>query len=326
MTDLVSIVMPAYNAKEYIGSAIDSVLDQTYPFWELVIVDDGSTDQTFEYVHSNYNDPRIILIRQQNKRLGGARNRAMESCSGKWIAFLDSDDLWERSKLGKQMTFLKQHQNVDVIFSTGYIFTGNDTNNLLDYETVNGFFDPATMYRMEYEGNYIPVLSVVARKTLIDRIGRQEENRFFAGCEDWDYWIRMAKAGAVFYGHPEKLFYYRKHAASMSNDNVMMRLSQASLFLKNYDPTLINKQEAFSRISPLIYPLVFSLIDKKDFAAVRYLLSNMLRAFPSWHLRATLMVASAFRANSKPAVALISKIRTAISMIQLRGKATVPIV
>ena len=105
--DLVSIIVPAYNAEKYIADAIGSVLRQTYPYFELIIVDDASTDRTAEVVQS-FSDQRIKLIRHaSNKGPGAARNTAIEAARGKWIAFLDADDQWKANRLERLVDVLK---------------------------------------------------------------------------------------------------------------------------------------------------------------------------------------------------------------------------
>lgn len=109
MGDLVSIIMPSYNTSQYIAETIQSVIDQSYQNWELIIVDDCSTDNT-DYVVSKINDQRITFLK--NKKNSGAavsRNRALREAKGKWIAFLDSDDLWKPDKLEKQIQFMKKN-------------------------------------------------------------------------------------------------------------------------------------------------------------------------------------------------------------------------
>lgn len=109
MSDLVSIIMPSYNTSQYIAETIQSVIDQSYQNWELIIVDDCSTDNT-DYVVSKINDQRIIFLK--NKKNSGAavsRNRALREAKGKWIAFLDSDDLWKPDKLEKQIQFMNKN-------------------------------------------------------------------------------------------------------------------------------------------------------------------------------------------------------------------------
>ena len=115
MNDLVSIIMPSYNTQKFIEETLDSVLAQTYTNWELIIVDDCSTDNTDEIVSPFLSDSRIIYI--QNEKNSGAavsRNRALREAKGKWIAFLDSDDLWTPDKLEKQIAFMQ---------SNGYCFS-----------------------------------------------------------------------------------------------------------------------------------------------------------------------------------------------------------
>lgn len=110
MNDLVSIIMPSYNTAEYIAESIDSVINQSYTNWELIIVDDASTDNTDFIVEHYLKDRRIRYL--QNERNSGAaisRNRALAIAKGKWIAFLDSDDLWDKEKLNRQVSFMEQN-------------------------------------------------------------------------------------------------------------------------------------------------------------------------------------------------------------------------
>lgn len=118
MDKLVSIIMPSYNTGRYIAQSIQSVLAQTYPNWELLIVDDCSTDDTDQIVAPFLTDPRISY-RKNPRNLGAAltRNSAIRQAKGKYVAFLDSDDLWEKEKLQKQVAFMQEH---------GYAFTFTD--------------------------------------------------------------------------------------------------------------------------------------------------------------------------------------------------------
>ena len=103
---LVSVIMPSYNSEKYIKDSIESVLKQTYPFWELIIVDDCSTDETIEIIKS-LNDDRIrLFVNDHNSGAALSRNKALKEAKGKWIAFLDSDDLWLPTKLEEQLKFM----------------------------------------------------------------------------------------------------------------------------------------------------------------------------------------------------------------------------
>lgn len=117
MNETVSIIMPSYNTAEYIGQTIDSVLAQTYTDWELIIVDDCSRDNTDEVV-GRYTDPRIRYLKNEvNSGAAVSRNRALREAKGRYIAFLDSDDLWDKDKLKEQLSFMKEK---------GYAFTYTD--------------------------------------------------------------------------------------------------------------------------------------------------------------------------------------------------------
>ena len=118
-TKLVSIMMPAYNAEKYIKEAIESVLAQTYLDWELIIVNDGSTDRTPEII-STYRDPRIGVLHQTNSGEAAARNLALAHMSGAWVAFLDADDLFFPGHLAQAMNYLEQHPGRDAVYTDGF--------------------------------------------------------------------------------------------------------------------------------------------------------------------------------------------------------------
>ena len=118
MKELVSIIMPSYNTGRYIKDSIESVRAQSYTNWELIIVDDCSTDDTDKIVEQYLTDDRIIYIKNAtNCGAALSRNQALREAKGKWIAFLDSDDLWEPLKLEKQIAFMQDH---------GYAFSYTD--------------------------------------------------------------------------------------------------------------------------------------------------------------------------------------------------------
>lgn len=128
---LVSVIMPSWNTAEYIGASIQSVLNQTYSNWELLIVDDCSSDNTDEVVKS-FQDKRIVYFKNE-KNSGAAltRNRALREAKGEWIAFLDSDDLWASQKLEHQISFMKEN---------GYVFSYHE------YEKIDEQSNPLQMY------------------------------------------------------------------------------------------------------------------------------------------------------------------------------------
>ena len=113
-TDLISVIIPTYNRAHLIKRSAQSVLNQTYKNLELIIVDDGSTDNTKEVIDS-LNDERIVYVKQENHGVSSARNTGINVANGKYIAFQDSDDIWHSDKLEKQINTLKQN-NADIVF------------------------------------------------------------------------------------------------------------------------------------------------------------------------------------------------------------------
>lgn len=205
MSDLVSIIMPSYNSEQYIDDSIQSVLNQTYGNWELIIVDDCSTDRTVQIIKS-YNDSRIVFLQnEQNRGAASARNYALKEAKGKWIAFLDSDDIWHAEKLERQIRFMKEH---------GYHFSFTD-------------------YRIQFNGEWFPYVctgpDVVTKRKLYDYCYFSTitvlYDREYIGLiqitdlrknNDYAMWFQALEKCAA-YRLPECLSYYIKHDNSISS-------------------------------------------------------------------------------------------------------------
>jgi len=188
-TPTVSIIIPTYNRAELIGKAISSVLVQSYGDFELIIVDDGSTDATADVVGS-FHDSRIIFLKQENRGRSVARNRAIALSRGRYIAFLDSDDEYLEQKLELQVAYMDLHPDVGIVYTSAYCI--DELGRSLDrhaylasaagniYKEV-AFFQPVT----------ITLPTVMIRKEVLDSVGYFDEamERF----EDTDLWRRVAK-------------------------------------------------------------------------------------------------------------------------------------
>lgn len=216
---LVSIIMPAYNSERYVAESIDSVLAQTYTNWELIIIDDGSIDNTRRIV-SQYTekDARIKYIYQTNQKQGKARNTGISNSKGDLIAFLDSDDLWVPKKLETQLAYLKKSKT-DLIFSDGYIFTNNLNNIKGSFQTLNGVFQGDKGLELFLAQNRIPILSVLTYKLIINTVGGFEENQQIQNVEDYHLWLKLLIGGFSFYGLPDKLVYYRQHDSQSTTED-----------------------------------------------------------------------------------------------------------
>jgi len=277
--------MPAYNAEQYIQQSIESVINQTYQNWELLIINDGSADGT-KQIADSYSaiDNRIFVINQENKRLGAARNAGIKAAKGEWLAFLDSDDLWHPDKLEKQIAYYEQNTNIDIIYTAGWTFNNNDLTVLKPYIIQIGICNAKQMYNLQYEGNCIPVLSVIIKKNVVTKTGFQGEDLSIAGCEDWDYWMRAAKAGATFYGMEDKLFYYRRHDSNMSSDITKMGIAELSVLLKNFDPKLISTNHFISTFKKRLKHIVIMIFNEGKAAQLKPLLLNINKISSSIYL------------------------------------------
>jgi len=253
--------MPAYNAEKYMEASIASVIDQTYTNWELIIVNDGSVDNTLP-IAERYTgiDKRIRVVTQVNKRLAAARNTGIRNSEGEWITFLDSDDIWHKEKLEKQILISRQQPDISFIYTGGWIFNESNLDDLKPYPTIYGKYTSVQMYNAIYKCNYIPVLSVMVRADIIKKVQFSEDKLFFYGCEDWDCWFRVAATDVNFYGLDEPLFYYRRHSNNMSNKGLEMYVAQTTCMLKNFNDTLDDKASIKKYLKDIVDPLVSKLI------------------------------------------------------------------
>ncbi len=198
---LVSVIMPAYNCEKYIVQAVNSVLSQTYSNLELVVVDDGSHDNTAKIVDGlSKSDLRIRLyINNANMGVSAARNRGISLAAGDWIAFLDSDDMWEKTKIEKQMIYANE-------MNAQFLFTGVSYINE-NGEHYNGTFEvpDRVTYKQLLKQNVIACSSVLIRKYFFNTIKMERDEMH----EDYASWLRVLKTGGCAYGINEPLLYYR---------------------------------------------------------------------------------------------------------------------
>lgn len=206
MDELVSIIMPSYNTGRFISGTIESVLAQSYSNWELIIVDDCSTDNTDEIVAEFLKDARIHYIKNEhNSGAAVSRNRALREAKGKWIAFLDSDDLWKSEKLEKQIVFMKKH---------GYAFSYTDYMIRLNGEWLPYVFTgPKVVTRTKiYNYCYFSTITVMYDREKIGLIQIEDLRKN----NDYAMWLQAVEKSNC-YRFPECLSYYIKHEGSVSS-------------------------------------------------------------------------------------------------------------
>ncbi|OWK71758.1 glycosyltransferase family 2 protein [Pedobacter sp. AJM] len=216
---LVSVIMPAFNAALYIGEAIESVINQTFRNWELLIVNDGSTDATEEIILDfEKKDRRIKYLFQENGKQGKARNLGIAHSVGKYIAFLDADDLWVSNKLAIQVTYLIANPEIDLIFSQGYSLNQNEPT---DFDVLVKPLWTIQDLPLFIEKNQIPILSVVVKKKCLNEVSNFIEDLNIQYGEDYYLWLKLLYNNDTFCSINNRLFYYRLHRdQSTFNKNI----------------------------------------------------------------------------------------------------------
>lgn len=212
---MVSVIIPARNALSYLPQALGSVYAQTFTDFEVTLVDDGSSDGTAEWVEV-LNEPRLTFIRQPHQGSAAARNTGLKHADGDYIAFLDADDLWEPTKLAKQVAYLDIHPEVGLVHSAiSYIDEKGCPINRVLSATGNGY-----VWAQMLESNLVRCGSTpMIRRSCFDVVG--EFDTSLQVFQDWEMWIRIAKLYplAVL---DEPLAAYRQHPANISKSYGLM--------------------------------------------------------------------------------------------------------
>lgn len=226
LNPLVSVIMPAFNAGKTINESILSVINQTYKNWELIVVNDGSQDNTSEIV-KKFKNENILLIEQTNKGVSNARNVGIHNSKGEYIAFLDADDLWVSSKLEKSLIEFDS-SSCDLIYSRIKIFKNNinDASSFIYRELI---VERDDYYRLLIY-DYMPTLTVVVKKSVLEKIGYFDE--LLNGTEDWDLWIRITKEHKIKFIQ-EELAYYRNHESGLSKQSDKQLLEEFKVIKKH---------------------------------------------------------------------------------------------
>lgn len=238
----ISIIIPAYNQANYLGEAIQSVLDQTCGDFDLVIVDDGSTDDT-EKVVSKFRDLRIRCIRQDNRGLSAARNRGLQNSFGKYVTFLDADDLFVPDKLEVLSEALDRDPELGLVAGQAVLIDENRNPLGKIYDTPLPE-DPLNFLLW----NPLHVGSVMLRRSWQQKVGLFDES--LHAYEDWDMWLRLIRAGCRLgsIGRPVSL--YRFHGDQMTRDKDRMTAACFAVLDKTYgDPQLPEKWRALKSLA-----------------------------------------------------------------------------
>jgi len=214
---LVTAIIATYNRRHYVCDAIDSILNQTYPNVEIIVIDDGSTDNTQDLLQQKYGQ-RIRYIYQENQGRSEARNRGLKEAKGDYIAFLDSDDIWKPEKLEKQVAFMEMHPECGISHTFTEII--DDTNVYDPVATAKRLKHHRKAYRRGYNYETMSRLcimflsTVMIRADILPEAGLMDPN--IPAFEDWDWYLRCAlitRIGTL----PEPLTSYRIHLGNSTS-------------------------------------------------------------------------------------------------------------
>jgi hypothetical protein len=277
----VSVVVPCYNHAKYLPEALQSVLEQTLPLWECIIVNDGSPDNTSEVARDWVaRDARFRLVEKPNGGLSSARNAGIKAAIGEYILPLDADDILHPRFIEETIAVARSTQEFAI---DGVVVSTH----------VKAFGESSWIF----ESSITTVSSLVCRNTIVcaslftkslwNRVGGYDEN-FKQGFEDWEFWLRCADSGATFKIYPEPLFNYRQHKSSMlteawKNKGKLMRemlRKNRGIFIRNIESAVCDREERIidlekqlSILSADIMAERNKVLSSKDFVVGRWILA-----------------------------------------------------
>jgi glycosyltransferase involved in cell wall biosynthesis len=231
--------MPAYNAGRHIAEAIRSVVAQTSSNWELIVVDDGSADDTAAQVTPFLADPRISLHRRTNGGPSAARNCGVNLAKAEFIAFLDADDCWFPAKLEKQLAVFARYPEVGVCGTGRTMISPRGEVLYQDVRAFRGLPLPQLLF-----APLADMSMAVVRREVFEEVGIFDESLLFA--EDYEFWLRV---GRYFCFHiiPESLVYYRLHEAG---DSIKKWMKQRAVFYDRVLPRFLDEQDGRRFVKP----------------------------------------------------------------------------
>jgi glycosyltransferase involved in cell wall biosynthesis len=274
----VSAIIPTYNRAALLVEAVESALTQRRPPDEILVIDDGSRDDTATRMAA-YGD-RVRYVRQANAGPSAARNHGFRLARGEYLALLDSDDLWTPDRLERQLEVLQRHPETDVVFGREVLFSDGQPDldwNLHDPEVRRVLGQTAgplsPVLPLLIRENVVPTSTALFRRALLDRAGGIDES--LRQAEDWDLWLRFALAGARFAHVPRPLCRRRMHDSNLIHDKEA-RMNATLAVLERHRPACGEHAGlAELRISQVAYDLGSSMLYRRRFGEAARLLARV---------------------------------------------------
>jgi glycosyltransferase involved in cell wall biosynthesis len=266
----ISAVVAAYQAEEWIAEAIDSILGQTSPPDEVVVVDDGSTDGTAGQL-AKFGD-RIRVIRRENGGCPAAFNTAFAAARSDFVAMCGADDIWEPEKLALQRAAIASHPEAD-LFSGHAVMTGLIEGDHTRPPGVGVLDNDDLRDELFAEGCVINAPSIVIRRELFDRLGPFVED---FGADDYEYWFRCLRAGARFYYEPRPLVRWRQHGDNLSWKSAWMDECSYKV-MRTYEGEVTSRRVRARGYAPLFFRTGRRQVDAGEAKAARASFASSLR-------------------------------------------------
>lgn len=295
-TDTISVIIPAYNAAKFLRAAIESVLAQTLLPQEILVIDDGSKDETAAIAASFGGIVRCIS--QENRGLSGARNRGVEESGGELIALLDADDIWLPRKLELQVKQLRRHPKALACFTRTKSVDGQ--GRVLKESTVPRYPDLVKALLL-YSCVVGPPSSALMRRSTFDKVGLFDIN--FSQCHDWEMWLRITEAGSITYVD-EALLLYLVHDSNMSRNIPLLERDTFAVLRKFFR---LHPKGKYARLKQKTYSNHWMIVSGSYLAAgnkrdsLRCLLRGIL-AYPPNLMRAAGLPLRRLQRRLRPAV------------------------
>jgi glycosyltransferase involved in cell wall biosynthesis len=276
----VSVIMPVYNGERFIVSAIESVLAQTYKNFEIVIVNDGSTDNSLDKLSPYLQLPFVHYIEQVNGGVAASRNTAIRKATGELIAFLDQDDLWLPRKLESQVDFMRAHPAVPMVHANVNCIDAQ--GKPVDFEWDNNA--SGVCLAQLFKRNRIAVVTVMVKKECLGEVGLLDES--LSGVDDYELWLRIARRFPI--GRLDEIVAcYRFHDLNTSRAGGMMagrELAAIEQFVKAFPDVMqtIGRRAVNCRMAELHFKLGgWYMWRARDFAAARREFFEAIKLRPS---------------------------------------------
>ena len=297
---LISVVIPVFNAQEYIENTVDSVINQEYKNWELIIIDDCSTDDSLSIVETKYKSNKKIEIIKLERNSGGPakpRNIGIKNSNGDFIAFLDQDDIWDNDKL--RICCNSICDNVDFIYHDMRVVAENDYSVKQKILPSRQLEQPV-LIDLLINDNAILNSSAMVRRSLLVKIGDINESKKMIASEDYNTWLRIAKITDNFLYIPKVLGSYFVHSSGASNKDMYSSVIYAT---KEFMTYITPRQRKKIKVQRVYVRARYKYLNNERGAAVKALLFFCLN-----YGDITIKIKSAYMLLSTAVLSIIRKI------------------